>query len=87
MAKTSGGGSVKKIEVPSAWFIETRKKLEQEASKPKRGKGPLPEKEELIREFYGKLGTRLLARQLGLTEGCVRYWAAKWGLTYTEKAK
>ena len=87
MAKTSGGGSVKKIEVPSEWFRETRKKLEQEASKPKRGKVPHPEKEALIREFYGKLGTRQIARALGLTEGCVRYWVAKWGLTYTEKAK
>lgn len=85
MAKTSGGGSVKKIEVPSEWFVETRKRLEEEVNKPKTGNPPPPEKEALIREFYGKTGARQLAKILGLSDGCVRYWVAKWGLTKKER--
>jgi len=90
MSKGCGGGSVKRIQVPSKWFQETRKKLEEEANKPKMGNPPEPEKEALIREFYGRVSGRQLAQMLGLAEGCVRYWVRRWGISAIdnkEKAK
>ena len=80
MAKTSGGGSVKKIVVPSEWFVETRKKLEQAAVSHKESTTLNAEQETLIREFYGKVSKKQIGVILGMSYNSIRYWTAKMGL-------